>query len=298
MQNLCLDDLRLLAHLARYATFLETGQRLGMSTTTVSRRIAALEACVGARLVYRSSSGTALTEAGQRLVANTHALTSELEVRVRAISGADSHMSGHVKLSVVEGLVPTVVQAVHSFRQQHPHVSFTLDSSHRVVDISCGEADIALRTLKPRSEGVVLRSVGPIHLGVYSSAQSGSTKKTGNMTALLARSEAVTLGGELRGLKESLWLKKAARTVALEVETLSALIEAVRLGIGVGVLPDEMVAHDPSLRRLGDCTGVPRKTLWLVMNAAAAKVPRVRGFSRHLIDALQQTYLLGERQAQ
>lgn len=298
MQNLSLDDLRLLAHLAKYATFLETGQRLGISTTTVSRRISALEACVGARLVNRSPSGTVLTEVGQRLVADTHALTCDLEARVRAISGADSHMSGHVKLSVVEGLVPAVVQAMHSFRQQHPHVNFTLDSSHRAVDMSRGEADIALRTLKPRSEGVVLRAVGPIHLGVYGATQSGLTKKTGNITTLLARSEAVTLGGELRGLKESIWLKQATRAVALEVETLSALMEAVRLGIGVGVLPDEMVTHDPSLRRLGDCTGVPRKTLWLVMNAAAAKVPRVRGFSRHLIESLQQTYLLGERQAQ
>jgi DNA-binding transcriptional LysR family regulator len=298
MQNLSLDDLRLLAQLAKYATFLETGQRLGMSTTTVSRRIAALEACVGARLVNRSPSGAVLTEVGQRLVTDTHALTCDLEARVRAISGADCHMSGHVKLSVVEGLVPAVVQAVRSFRQQHPHVSFTLDSSHRALDMSRGEADMALRTLKPRSEGVVLRSVGAIHFGVYSSAQSDLTKKTGNMTALLAKSEAVTLGGELRGLKESIWLRQATRAVALEVETLSALMEAVRLGIGVGALPDEMVAHDPSLRRLGDCTGVPRKTLWLVMNAASAKVARVRGFSRHLIDALQQTYLMGERQAQ
>jgi DNA-binding transcriptional LysR family regulator len=292
MQNLSLDDLRLLAHLARYTTFLETGQRLGMSTTTVSRRIAALEACVGARLVNRSPSGAVLTEVGQRLVADTHALTCDLEARVRAISGADSHMAGHVKLSVVEGLVPAVVQAVHGFRQQHPRVSFALDSSHRAVDMSRGEADIALRTLKPRSEGVVLRAVGPILFGVYASAQALVTKKSASLTTSLAKCDAVTLGGELQGLKESIWLRQATRAVVLEVETLAALIDAVRLGVGVGVLPDAMAAHDPHLRRLGDCAGMPRKTLWLVMNAASAKVPRVRGFSRCLTEDLRQTFLL------
>jgi DNA-binding transcriptional LysR family regulator len=292
MQNLSLDDLRLLAHLAKYATFLETGLRLGISTTTVSRRISALEACLGVRLVNRSPSGAVLTEVGQRLVADTHALTCDLEARVRAISGADSHMAGHVKLSVIEGLVPAVVKAVHSFRQHHPHVSFTLDSSHRVVDMSSGEADIALRTIKPQSGGVVLRSVGPIHLGVYRSAQTEVTRRTGNIAAILAKSEAVTLGGELRGLKESIWLRQSTLAVALEVETLSALMDAVRLGVGVGVLPDEMVDHDPTLQRLGDCTGVPHKTLWMVMNAASAKVVRVRGFSRHLTEVLRQTFLL------
>jgi DNA-binding transcriptional LysR family regulator len=291
MQNLSLDDLRLLAHLSRYATFLETGQRLGMSTTTVSRRITALESCVGARLVNRSPSGTVLTEVGKRLVVDTHALTCDLEARVRAISGADSRMAGHLKLSVVEGLAPAVVQAVHSFRQQHPQLSFTLDSSHRTVDMSSGEADIALRTLKPRSEGVVLRAVGPIHFGVYASAQALVRKKSGSLTTLLATCDAVILGGELQGLKESIWLRQVTRAVALEVETLSALMDAVRLGVGVGVLPDAMAAHDPHLQRLGDCSGMPRKTLWLVMNAASAKVARIRGFSRHLIDELRRTFL-------
>ena len=290
MQNVNLDDVRLLTQVARYSTFLETGQRSGMATTTVSRRIAALEKCVGSQLVNRAHSGAVLTEAGRRLVEATQGLTCELEARIREISGTDSQMTGHLKISVVEGLVPEVVKSIHSFRQRHPKVTFSLDGSHRAVDMSQSEADIALRTLKPRSDGLVLRSVGGIHFGVYASAQPSVSKLFGSLPAILAQSDAVVLGGELRGLKESVWLRQCTRAVALEVETLGALMEAVRMGLGVGVMPDALAAHDKRLRRLGDCAGMPRKTLWLVMNPNTAKVARVREFSRHLVEVLRETF--------
>lgn len=290
MQNISLDDTRLLAQVARYGTFLETGQRLGLATTTVSRRVAALEASVGAQLVNRTQSGTVLTEAGKRLVEATQALTMELESRIRGVAGADSQMSGHVKVSVVEGLIPETIAAIQRFRQRHPKVSFSLDGTPRAVDMSKSEADIALRTLKPRSDGLILRSIAPVRYGVYASAEPCVSRIHGSMPTILAHSDAVLLGGELQGLKESIWLRQCTRSVALEVETLAALMDAVRRGIGVGVLPDALAFGDKTLRRLGDGAGIPRKTLWLVMNPGTAKAARVREFARHLTEALRASF--------
>ena len=287
MQNISLDDLRLLAQLAQHGTFLEAGRRGGVATTTVSRRIAALETSVGSQLVNRTHQGTVLTQAGQRLVAATQDLTRELEARVRGIAGADSQISGLIKLSVAEGLVPLVLRAMQSFREHHPGVSFALDASSRALDVSKSEADIALRTIKPMAEGLVVRVLGPIHYGVYCSALPSARRLSGGLSSVLANSQGVVLGGSSAGLKESIWLRERVRAVALEVETLGALMEALRLGLGVGVVPDELCAGDSSLRRLGDCTGVPKKTLWLVMNKRRSGQAAVREFAQHMTQELR-----------
>lgn len=287
MQNISLDDLRLLAQLAQHATFLEAGRRVGMATTTVSRRIAALEASVGSQLVNRTHQGTVLTEAGQRLVAATQDLTLELEARVRGVAGADSQISGLIKLSVVEGLVPLVLRVMQSFRERHPGVSFSLDASSRALDVSKSEVDIALRTIKPTAEGLVVRALGAIHYGVYGSARPSARRLSGSFSSVLAQSDGVVLGGSSAGLKESSWLRERVRAVSLEVETLGALMEALRLGLGVGVVPDELCAGDSNLRRLGDCTAVPKKTLWLVMNKRRSAQAALREFAQHLTQDLR-----------
>jgi DNA-binding transcriptional LysR family regulator len=282
LQSLNWDDLRLLLQVARHASFLDAGRALGVATTTVSRRIAALEASVGARLVNRTYAGIALTPTGRRLVEELEPLAMGLEASVRSSVGGDSQIGGVVKLSVVEGLVPLTLEAIQAFRDRHPAVSFELDASHRQLDISNNEADIALRMLRPASQGLVVRRIGEIHFGVYASQQRMPTPSSGGVTALLARSDAVLLGGEMQGLKETRWLRSMARAVSLETQTLGSLIDAVRRGIGIGVIPDELVTGDASLRRLCDCTAVPQKSLWLVMNQRTAKVARVRLFAQHV----------------
>lgn len=280
MQDLNWDDLKLLIAVARHASLQEAGRTLGLATTTLSRRLAGLERAVGAQLIHRSHAGTRLTPAGQRLLDAITPLSLALQASLRDSAGADAAMAGPLRLALVEGLLPRVMEAIQSFRCQHPGVSFELDGGFRSVDMSRGEADLALRTLRPASEGLVLRRVGRIAYGVYRS--STGPQPRGALAAQLARSEGVLLGGEQLGLKESRWLRAQVRGIALQTPTLESLVDAVRRGIGVGVLPDALAAGDAGLRRLGDCEAVPHKTLWLVMNRRSAQLARVRAFADHV----------------
>ena len=286
-QNFNWDDLRLLLALSGHASFLETGRALGIATTTVSRRLAALEASVGTQLISRTHVGAPLTPTGARLVKEVEPLAMALEAAMRAAAGGDSQVAGSIKLSVVEGLAPLVLAGIQSFREAHPGVVFELDISHRSVDMSKDEADLALRTLKPRSPGLVLRKVRAIHMGVYASSLHVAAKSLTSPVALLARSDAVLLGGDMAGLKETLWLRSMVRTVSLQTQTMTSLIDAVRRGIGVGVIPDEMIAGDPTLRRVCDCDAATQKTLWLVMSQRTARVARVRLFADHITQYLR-----------
>ncbi len=276
------DDLRLLLEVARHGSLLDAGRAMGLATTTVSRRLASLERSLGTHLLHRTYAGTQLTPDGQRLVAAMAPLAMELDSALRDTAGADSEFTGPIKLTVAEGLVPLVIDSIQRFRDLHPGVVFEIDGANRLLDMSKNEADIALRTVKPASEGLVVRSVGSLHFGVYESRQRFGAGRHGAPLPHLRRSDAVVLGGELSALPETVWLKQRTRNVALQAPTLASVRDAVRLGIGVGVLPDELVGRDPALHRLCDCDGVRNRSLWLIMNKRTARIARVRAFAEQV----------------
>lgn len=261
---------------------------MGIATTTVSRRIASLEQALGAHLIHRTYGGSLLTDAGRRLVDATSPVAIQFEASIRGAVGSDQALDGAIKVTVLEGLAPLAVDAIQQFRVRNPNVTFELDSANRALDMSKGEADIALRTVKPGSEGLVVRQVGTIHFGVYGARSRFGTRVVTPGKDLLSRCDAVVLGGELQGLKESKWLSSKVRSVALQTQTLSSLMAAVTSGVGVGVIPDEFAAKDPTLCRLCTCDAVPKRTLWLVMNRRSARTARVRAFAEHVSAYLKE----------
>ncbi|RZL02001.1 MAG: LysR family transcriptional regulator [Rubrivivax sp.] len=287
MKNTNWDDIRLLISVSEQGSLLDAGRAQGIATTTVSRRIANLEKSLGAHLIHRTYGGTLLTDAGRRLVDATASVAIELDASIRGAIGSDQALEGAIKVTIVEGLAPLMVEAVQQFRLRNPNVTFELDQANRPLDISKGEADIALRTVRPGSQGLVVRQVGTIHFGVYGARSRFGTRIVAPGRDLLSRCDAVVLGGELQGLKETQWLSSRVRLVALQTPTLSSLMAAVSSGVGVGVIPDEFAAKDPSLHRLCSCEAVPKKALWLVMNRRTARTARVRAFAEHVAQYLR-----------
>jgi DNA-binding transcriptional LysR family regulator len=82
------DDLRLLLAVGRRGSFLGAGRALGLATSTLSRRLTALERSVGAVLVERRADGARLTDAGRRLAAAAEDVELALGARLRELPAA------------------------------------------------------------------------------------------------------------------------------------------------------------------------------------------------------------------
>src|SRR5688500_1194944 len=103
------DDLRVLLALHRERSFLAAGKALGISTSTAARRIDALEAALGRRVVQRTRSGTSIEPDALPLVALAEQLELGLSALRREQAQAEETLSGVVRLSVGEGFVRPVV---------------------------------------------------------------------------------------------------------------------------------------------------------------------------------------------
>lgn len=141
MENTSWDDIRVLLAVHRAGSLLGAGRLLGGSTSTIGRRLDALESTTGLKLVHRTQAGTELTPTALNLVR----LAQEFEHGLKA-QHRDRHvLAGTVRVSVPDGLAVMISRELLEVQRDSPLLDFELIGESRMVDVAKREADIALR---------------------------------------------------------------------------------------------------------------------------------------------------------
>ena len=112
------DDLRVFLAVARHSRLQTAGRTLGLDPTTAGRRIAALEAALGAKLFDRSPEGYALTEAGRGLVEHAQAMESVAGAAAEEIGGHADRLSGTIRIGAPDGASNYLLVDGRGFRMQ------------------------------------------------------------------------------------------------------------------------------------------------------------------------------------
>lgn len=265
------DDVRVFLALARAGSLTEAARSLRVEHTTVARRIGQLEQALGLRLFDRLPRGWMLTSEGEQLSARAAQMEEQAHEFMReAADGAQ--LSGTVRLSASpsvgqEFLLPRMC-AIH---QRWASVTLELVVEMRVAMLSRREADLALRIGRPQDPGLAARLLGNMAYGLY--GRAGYTQ---------GRSEAdwrfIAYDDSLAHTPEHQWLEscRGSRAYALRANTLALQRDAVRMGLGLAVLPHFMAATDGLLERLPFETGPPSREIWLVVHPDVRRSPRVR----------------------
>src|SRR5262249_50318324 len=105
------DDLRLLLAVGRRGSFLGAGRAVGLATSTLSRRLTALEQSVGAVLVERRADGARLTDAGRRLAAAAEDVELALGARLRELPATGGRLSGSIRVTAGDGFAELLGEA-------------------------------------------------------------------------------------------------------------------------------------------------------------------------------------------
>lgn len=144
--NLEPNDLMLFARVAETGSFSRGAERMGLPKSTVSRRIAGLEAQLGERLFLRSTRKLTLTEFGESLLDHARRLTEEVDAAGALAQHRQAEPSGRLRVSMpndfAEILLPRMLA---DFVQRYPDVVLDLDLSPRRVDLLGEGFDLAIR---------------------------------------------------------------------------------------------------------------------------------------------------------
>jgi DNA-binding transcriptional LysR family regulator len=146
-------------------TFVGAAERLGMSTSSLSRLVADLEQHLGARLLNRTTRRLSLTESGQSYYERCVTLLADLS-EAEAIAGqAAAEPRGTIRITCSHGMAEQRVgPAIASFVERHPAVKFDLVVSDRMVDLVEEGFDLAVRVGPVGSDRLVARRLGTMQL--------------------------------------------------------------------------------------------------------------------------------------
>ncbi|MGY4511545.1 DNA-binding transcriptional LysR family regulator [Bradyrhizobium sp. USDA 3650] len=153
-------------------SFTGAARRLHSSHPTVSRKIAALEAQLGTRLVARAADGLALTADGRTLREHAEAMAAAALRAETAVSAGGHKARGTVKLSIGATLASHwLMPRLPAFLRAHDHVQLEIITHPFPASVRRREADVVLRPFDSGEENLVGRKVGRLGTGFYASRE-------------------------------------------------------------------------------------------------------------------------------
>lgn len=170
------DDYRLLLSIARNRGLPGAAAELGVSVSTVFRRLEKIESDRAQRIFHRARQDYVPTEIGLELVHVAESIETEIHRGERAISGKDQQLSGTLWVTASE-VISTFFLARHiaDFRRMHPQLRIEILSGNSVFSLENQTADIALRPVRPMDPNLVGRKVATLHWGRYRGAAHDGT---------------------------------------------------------------------------------------------------------------------------
>ena len=157
--------LRVFAQVVESGSFSRAADRLGVSTTAVSRQVAELEAHLQTRLLNRTTRRLSLTESGQAFYGRAVQLLHDLQEAEQEASKAAITPRGTIRLTTSLNFgTRQVTPAIAAFVARHPGVKFDVQLSDRIVDLVEEGFDLAIRIGGGGSDNVVARKLGETRL--------------------------------------------------------------------------------------------------------------------------------------
>lgn len=285
------DDLRFFLAVARHGGVTAAAARLKVNHSTVSRRIAALEAATGAALFDRLPDGYALTAAGAAVLERAQTVEEAMAAVAMALSAHDTQLQGPLKVTApVAFCTHVLTPLLAEFLRRHPAIEIALVPSDDVARLSRREADVAIRATRQPPENLVGRRLCGQATAVYGAhAYLAEIGRTGGPHRWVAGLD----DGPPPAVEAAF---PPVRTVC-RVDGKLAALAAVKAGLGLGVLPCRLGDNDPALCRLPGFAPAPAPDIWLLIHPELRHLPRVRAFADYIYQAFKAEAVLFEGRA-
>jgi DNA-binding transcriptional LysR family regulator len=281
------DDLRFVLALRRAGSLGAAARLLKVESSTVSRRLASIEEALGAQLAAHLPDGLQLNEAGNTVADLAEGIDGRIDELTRRIGGEDRRPEGLVRLATTESMATFLMAGLVPLRQAHPKIQVQLVVNSAALDLMRREADVALRLFREKTGTLVTRKIGNVGWSLYASRahveRTGLSVGADPAAGGLAGQAIIGYAGAPARSAGGVWLAEHTRPedVVLTGESVLSVLNAVRAGLGVSVLPCFAATGDATLARLTPAV-IAFAEAFLVIPPDHRNTVRVR----HVMDAV------------
>lgn len=282
------DDLRVFLAVYRGRSVRAASKLMGVSHSTISRRLQAMESQLDLKLFIRHNEGFILTEMGEAMVERAERVESEILSMEREVFGRDALLSGPIRITMLPHIAQhLIIPHIVKFTALYPDINIEIDVNSNIVDLDRRNADIAIRFQAEPEEHLIGRKLPEFGLAVYASHdyEAAHTFTGKNPSARWLSWEKSNNHGLL-----TRWIKSTPYShcqVQHSIADPLGLQEAVKAGLGFAYLFSFTADHDPKLTRLPDID-MQFIPAWILTHPDSVATERVKVFARFLWDVLNE----------
>ncbi|MEZ5912132.1 MAG: LysR family transcriptional regulator [Paracoccaceae bacterium] len=273
------NDVKYLLAVARAGSSLAAARSLKVDPATVQRRLGELERQLELRLVERLPSGYRLTPAGLAVLEAAEAVGGAVDAFTQRC--AEAAHAGTLRLTCPEPIADRLARSgfLARFAASYPHLRVEFVLADRYIDLSRGEADVALRS--GDTDGALFgRKVADSLWAIYASTAYVAAYGAPRAISDLGEHGLIAFDTSLAGHRLNQWLDRiapGARIVARGNSVLG-LVAAARSGIGIAALPTALGDAETDLVQVLPPVADLQRSWRLLCHPDARHLERVRAF--------------------
>ena len=253
-------------------------RQLGVTQPTLSRQVVALEADLGVTLFERRGRRLVLNATGMELLEHIRIMGDAADTLALAASGRTQEIGGRVCISATDTfaayLLPEIVARI---RSEAPQITIAIVASNQISDLHRGEADIAIRHVRPDRPGLVGRHVRDTEASFFASEDWVARNGLPKAPADLAKAGLMGFDDpRFADFLGEIGIPLDPADLRIVSEAAVTIWEMVKRGMGVAVMLREVAERTPGVVNLvPDMVPIP-VPIWLVTHQELQSSPRIR----------------------
>lgn len=267
-------------------------RRVNSSQPTVGRHIALLEQQIGKRLFDRRARQLIPTETALLIAQYARNMENNAFAIDRVLKGIPATTPKKITITTPQGVawgyLPAILPSLHAC---YPEVLFSVCASNRVMNLSRGEADIAIRMFRPEQDALIVRRVGHIKLGIYAHKNYAKRRMLPQSVEDLVQHHLISFDTRYAKTKfcQLLNCKEDELVVRFQSDDFYVQVQMLMQGLGLMLMPDSFACTDGNLVRCLPGVEIDPLDVWLIMHEDLRTCPITSDIYQTLANSLEKT---------
>lgn len=253
-----LTDLSAFVVVARELSFTRAAARLGITQSSLSHTVRRLEQGLGLRLLSRTTRSVALTAAGERLLRTLGPALEQIETELKSLVALRDRPAGLIRITAAEHSAQTVLlPGLQRLLPEYPDIQVDVTLDYGLVDVVAERFDAGVRLGEQIAKDMVAVRIGPdFRMAVVAKPSYFEAHKAPRRPQDLQAHRCINLRLPGSGGYYAWEFEKGTREIRIRVDgqisfnTTQLRLQAVRAGLGVAYLPEDLVQEDIVAGRL------------------------------------------------
>jgi DNA-binding transcriptional LysR family regulator len=258
MQRTNLNDLVAFLNVARERSFTRAAAKLGISQSSLSHIISALETRLGLRLLTRTTRSVSPTEAGDRLMKTVGPRLDEVEIELGSLSELRDKPTGTIRLTSTDYGTDTILwPKLVPFLRKYPDISIEIITDYGLTDIAAERFDAGVRPGEQVAKDMIAVRIGPdIRMAVVGDPAYFKKRAAPKRPQDLIQHRCINLRLPTYGGLYAWEFEKGNRELRVRVEGqltfngIDQMVSAALSGFGLAYVPEDVVQQHLTRGRL------------------------------------------------